>query len=603
MHQLLRRLGTALLSLALLLPTAPVAATDEVLPPSIHAEMDAAAAAEAAAHPPSFSVGALPRALDAVEAAGGVAGVAGGIPNGLGSEVLGYLPYWALTSELLSSMRYDLVSTIAYFGVPALATGVLQKSGTYWNGWTSAHMTNVINAAHAEGVDVVLTVTMMAWDRDYTDMTALLTNASRRTQLAADIAATVSARNADGVNLDFEPMPNSLQSAYTAFVRAVKSALGSRQLTVATTGGAATWDEGYDLAALVAPGAADAIMVMGYDYNWSGSSRAGGVAPIVSPYALDVDTAMADYLAAVPANKLIWGVPYYGRAWTTQSSALNSLTCKNATICPGGDAAAGAFGRSFAQRYLDARSAAATHGRLWDSTGQVAWYRYQSTTYDTWVQGYYEDSQSLDVKMDLVNDAGLRGIGIWHLLMDAGRDELWDTLGRNMLALPFTDIDDSIHWKSIVWIAEQGITAGCGSFRYCPDGLVTRGQMATFLARALHLPAAQRDHFTDDAGSTHESSINRIADAGITVGCSATRYCPNGLVTRAQMATFLSRAFDVPSTATDHFTDDTGNTHEAAINRIAEAGITAGCAPGRYCPDGIVTRAQMATFLRRALEG
>ena len=97
----------------------------------------------------------------------------------------------------------------------------------------------------------------------------------RRTQLAADIAATVTARNADGVNLDFEPMPNSLQSAYTAFVRDVKAALGSRQLTVATTGGAATWDEGYDLAALVAPGAADAIMAMGYDYNWGGSSRAG----------------------------------------------------------------------------------------------------------------------------------------------------------------------------------------------------------------------------------------------------------------------------------------------------------------------------------------
>ena len=80
--------------------------------------------------------------------------------------------------ELLPSLRYDLVSTIAYFGVPALSSGTLQKTGTYWNGWTSTHMTNVINAAHAEGVKVVLAVTMMAWDGDYAPMTALLNEAA-----------------------------------------------------------------------------------------------------------------------------------------------------------------------------------------------------------------------------------------------------------------------------------------------------------------------------------------------------------------------------------------------------------------------------------------
>jgi hypothetical protein len=126
--------------------------------------------------------------------------------------------------------------------------------------------------------------------------------------------------------------------------------------------------------------------------------------------------------------------------------------------------------------------------------------------------------------------------------------------------------------------------------------------MATFLARALDLPAATRDHFTDDNGTTHEPNINRLAEAGITAGCSATRYCPGGIVTRAQMATFLTRAFDVPWTATNWFTDDNGSTHEPNINRIAAAGITVGCGGKSYCPDGAVTRGQMATFLRRALD-
>ena len=85
-------------------------------------------------------------------------------------------------------------------------------------------------------------------------MTALLNSATRRTQLADEIAAAVTARNADGVNLDFEPMPNSLQAAYTPFVATCRAALGAGSyLTVATTGGAATWDEGYDLAGLTAP--------------------------------------------------------------------------------------------------------------------------------------------------------------------------------------------------------------------------------------------------------------------------------------------------------------------------------------------------------------
>ena len=281
-------------------------------------------------------------------------------------------------------------------------------------------MTSVINAAHAEGVNVVLTVTMMAWDYDYTNMSALLNNSTRRTKLAGQIAAAVAARNADGVNLDFEPMPNALQTAYTQFVRDVRTAIGSSaHLSVATTGGAATWDEGYDLAGITGAGAADALMVMAYDFNWSGSTHAGGVSPIDSPYALDVNTAMANYLAKVPASKLIWGVPYYGRAWTTTGSTVNGRTCSGTGSCTAA---------SWSIRYDDAVEGAAAKGRKWDAVGQVPWYTYKSPTYDEQVQAYYDDAVSLDVKHELIIANGLRGVGIWHLTMDGSRRELWDQL-------------------------------------------------------------------------------------------------------------------------------------------------------------------------------
>ena len=153
----------------------------------------------------------------------------------------------------------------------------------------------------------------------------------------------------------------------------------------------------------------------------------------------------------------------------------------------------------------------------------------------------------------------------------------------------------------IQWAYDAGVTSGCAPDLFCPNRVVTRGQMASFLARALHLPSTGTDFFGDDNSSIHEANIDRIAAAGITVGCSATRFCPEGVVTRAQMATFLARGFELPATGTDWFGDDEGNKHEANINRIAEAGITHGCGGDNFCPNGAVTRGQMVALLHRAL--
>jgi glucose/arabinose dehydrogenase len=170
-----------------------------------------------------------------------------------------------------------------------------------------------------------------------------------------------------------------------------------------------------------------------------------------------------------------------------------------------------------------------------------------------------------------------------------------------VVAPPFSDVTTSRFINDITWLYYEGLTTGCGGGRYCPTGIVTRGQMATFLDRALNLPSTSRDFFTDDEGNTHEDSINRLAASGITFGCSAGRFCPDGRVTRAQMASFLSRGFHLPATGRDFFTDDEGNRHETNINRLAASGITVGCAPNRYCPSGLVNREQMAAFLHRAL--
>jgi Subtilase family/S-layer homology domain len=166
---------------------------------------------------------------------------------------------------------------------------------------------------------------------------------------------------------------------------------------------------------------------------------------------------------------------------------------------------------------------------------------------------------------------------------------------------PFSDVGPSSFYDDILFIAARGITTGCGSGRFCPTESVTRAQMATFLSRALNLPPGGGNYFDDDDHSPHERNINRIAGAGITTGCHSNNYCPDGLVRREHLATFLARALNLPPASRDYFDDDDGNEHEDSINRIRAAGITTGCGGNNYCPGNRVTRQQMAAFLHRAL--
>lgn len=412
--------------------------------PSVHAEMLAerggATTAPAALDPSTEGVGSvaatatevasMEAASPLVQVAGGAPGPAGALPNGLQREVLGFLPYWMLDSTTRQHLRYDLVSTIAYFGIGVQSNGYLERGPTSartrgWIGWTSAELTDVINTAHANGVKVVATITMMAWDGDYSGMSQLLNSAEYRARLIDDVASVIGARNADGVNVDFEPVPTSLRSQFSAFIRELKAGLVARgvgsYLTVDTMAGAASWSTGYDIEALTAPGAADALMVMAYDFSWSGSARAGGVAPAESDHIYAAGDALRAHLARVPASKLIWGVPYYGRAWNTSSDALNATVRSPAQSVAFSyywtDAGAPAGGKILAERY----------GRRWDATGQVPWFAFTNADGGS-RQGYYDDPASLTAKYDMVVRNGLAGVGIWTLGMDTGVDDLWNVI-------------------------------------------------------------------------------------------------------------------------------------------------------------------------------
>ena len=181
----------------------------------------------------------------------------------------------------------------------------------------------------------------------------------------------------------------------------------------------------------------------------------------------------------------------------------------------------------------------------------------------------------------------------------------------------FADVPES-HW-ALNWIEHlynAGITSGCGTnpLIYCPEQTVTRAQMAIFLERGMNSsiftpPAGTGAIFADVPLSYWAVNwIEKLYTDGITAGCSTNPliYCPDNPVTRSEMAIFLLRAkygasYIPPGVGTTTGFNDVPFTHWAAvwIKQLAVEGITTGCGDGNYCPEDLVTRAQMAMFLVR----
>jgi len=422
-------------------------------------------------------------------------------PGSLQRQVIGFLPYWELNDPALT-LRYDLLSTIAYFSVGVDSMGNLIRTNTDgsastgWAGWTSSRMTTIIESAHAAGVRVALTLTLFAWSSsDAARQAAVLGSESARQNLADQTAAAVRDRGADGVNVDMEPIASGNAANFAAFIRQLRASLDAiapgYEITVDTTGEI----NNYPLEDLVAPGAADAIFIMGYDYRGSSSTSAGSIAPIAGP-AYDLTETLNAFLARVPADRLILGLPYYGRAWSTVSDAPNA---KNQSGTQ--------YGGSVAAIYNTAASLAADNGRRYDALEQSAWTAYTretcTTTYGcvtSWRELYYDDAESLGAKYDLVNQRGLRGTGMWALGYDGRRPELWQALASHFTTpgsvpaegpvLALTASQPVITWGDAVTLQADFGSLGAGriiSFQASRDGFTFNdigSQVADVLGRA-----------------------------------------------------------------------------------------------------------------------
>ena len=328
--------------------------------------------------------------------------LAGKVPRRLHAQALthevhGYHPYWMGSSY--QSYDWSLLSTVAFFSLELGATGAIVAD----HGWP---WTTLVSHAHQNGVRVIVTATQFS----STDLAQLLGSASIRATAIANIVNAVVAGNADGVSIDFEGVPGSRKQQLVAFMNELRAALDATlpdpYLSIATP--AVDWNNAYDYDLLAA--ACDHLMVMAYDFHWSGSTTSGPVAPLGGWGTYNVGWTIADYITwGAPPEKMLLGVPYYGYRWGTVSGAAGATTTGTGT----------------ARTYAAVAAEVEQYDAQWDTPSLTPWYRGLAPG---WFQTWHDDAASLGNKYSRVHAEDLAGVGIWALGYDGTRAELWGAL-------------------------------------------------------------------------------------------------------------------------------------------------------------------------------
>ena len=177
-------------------------------------------------------------------------------------------------------------------------------------------------------------------------------------------------------------------------------------------------------------------------------------------------------------------------------------------------------------------------------------------------------------------------------------------------SLPSSIVAIRGHWAetSIDWAFTTGVTTACPTGEAtegstCPELPVTRDEMAQFMWRSKGRPAPTTTAAFEDvaADATYGTAVDWLAEQEITLGCTTTTYCPEGTVTRAEMAAFLWRLEGSPEGSVPAGFGDvaSGAFFYDAADWLLASGVTNGCTTVNYCPQGLVSRAEMFTFLRR----
>lgn len=303
--------------------------------------------------------------------------------------VYGYHAYWTGDPAHLDFSR---LSHVAIFNVGLESDGSLSSTAN----WTDV-ADEVVSLAHAAGTKVHLCITGF----DDTELNSVLPSATHRATAVAELASLVEAYGADGVNVDFEGMDASNRAHLVSFVEELKAEVD--EVVLATP--AVDWQDAYDYAELAR--VSDGLFIMGYGYHWS-SGDPGPVGPLFGgdPWsAYSLAWTVEDYLdKGAPADKIILGLPLYGREWPSESHDIPGTATDSGT----------------AVVMSTAMDRAHTETPWFDEVSRTPYLLPAGT------QLWYDDVDSTRERIAWAVEAGLQGVGFWALQYEPTGLGFWE---------------------------------------------------------------------------------------------------------------------------------------------------------------------------------
>jgi spore germination protein YaaH len=322
----------------------------------------------------------------------------------LNKRVFGWNPYWV--GSVYTNYQWNLLSDLCYFDYTVSPnTGNNTNSSFAWS--TSAAVTAAIN----NGVNADICATL------FSSHSTFLASSSAMQTFITNIINLLQSRGGHGVNIDFEGMTASNAAPFTAFMQNL-----SNQLHAAIPGSEVSialysvdWSNVFDIPNL-AP-YVDLFIIMGYDYYYGGSTTAGPEDPLYNfqtSYNYTLSKSITAYLKqGLAPNKLLLGLPYYGREWET-----TGLTAPSATT--------GAYTATKTYNVVRNNVNGYYSNPQWEPNSFSPFYPYTVSSTDR--QCWCDNAWSMRRRFDVVNQYGIGGIGIWALGYDDGYTDFWDAI-------------------------------------------------------------------------------------------------------------------------------------------------------------------------------
>jgi len=452
---------------------------------------------------------------------------------------------------------------------------------------TQAIDTDFVEEMHNRGIKVVPFLSNH-WDRNK-GAAAL----DRRAKLAEEIADAVKKYNLDGVNVDIENMTKEHKDEYSDFVRLLRKELPSDKTIAVSVApnpywADSGWQGSYDYSKLAKY--SDYLMIMCYDESY----ESGPAGPVAS--ASFVEKSIIYALEHVPKEKIVLGLPFYGRFWKN-GEQYGGYGISNRTV------------EKLVQKYngkvtFDEKTKSAKaviQIRSYDEKPVVLGRRLEAGTYTIW----FENEQSLKYKLTLVNKYDLKGTGSWSL----GQEALstWNYYSMWLNGYYLEDVPG--HWAQqyIISMVDKGWMKGISASMFAPNNPLTRAEAATILVRALGLEEKKgvKFEFTDTHGHWAEDEIKIAAQNGVVLGTGDGSFSPDRPVSRQELAVMLDRVLnlDAKQKTVNPYKDLNASKYSWSYDSIIKLtgyGVFTGNSDGAFYPLSTATRAEMAAIMDRA---